>query len=197
MATAPASLDETRQRAREVGGDLRERLVEGLEPVVRERWEELEPLLRERWDELEPVVRERWDELEPVVRQRLEELEPAARQAQIGLWRALKVLFTALAALPTALIKLLKLLAGTADEVAERGQHAGEEALKRRRRGRGITLRRRTLVAYVAGGVGVGFVIGWLLGRQGTRDEWELVEETPFDTGTQPGGSPRETPLVE
>jgi hypothetical protein len=197
VATAPASLDETRQRAREVGGDLRERL-EGLEPVVRERWEELEPLLRERWDELEPVVRERWDDLEPVVRQRLEELEPAARQAQIGLWRALRVLFTALAALPTALIKLLKLLAGTADEVAERGQQVGEEALKRRRRGRGVTLRRRTLVAYVAGGVGVGFVIGWLLGRQGSReDEWAMVEETPFDTGAHAGGSPRETPLVE
>jgi hypothetical protein len=197
VATAPASLDETRQRAREVGGDLRERLVEGLEPVVRERWEELEPLLRERWDELEPVVRERWDELEPVVRQRLEELEPAARQAQIGLWRALKVLFTALAALPTALLKLLKLLAGTADEAAERGHHVAEEARKRRRRGRGVTLRRRTLVAYVAGGVGVGFVIGWLLGRQGARDEWELVEETPFDTATHAGGSPRETPLAE
>lgn len=187
MATAPARLDETRQRAREVGGDLRERL-EGLEPVVRERWEEIEP-----------VVRERWGELEPVVRERLEDLEPTARRARVGLWRVLKVLFAALAALPTALIKLLRLLAGTADEVAERGQQAGEEALKRRRRRGGVHLRRRTLVAYLAGGVGVGFAIGWVLGRQAASDEWATVDETPFDAGApaSDGGSRRETPLAE
>ena len=179
MATAPANLDQTRRRAREVGGDLRDRL-ESLEPVVRDRWEDLEPALRQRWEDLEPVVRERWDEFEPVLRQRLDDLEPAVRQAQVGLWRALRALFTGLAVLPATLIRVIKVLAGVADEATERGQQAGQEALKRRRRRQGIHLRRRTLVAYVAGGVGVGFVIGWVLGRQRTRDELEL-EDAPFE----------------
>lgn len=223
MATAPGQLDQTRRRAREVREDLRERF-EGLEPVVRERWsdlepvvrerwnelepllrarwEELEPAVRERWSEVEPVVRERWNELEPVVRERLDHLEPAVRQARIGGWRVLRALFGALAVLPTLLIRLLKTLAGAADEAAERGQQVGgqalkrgqevgEEALKRRRRRRGVHLRRRTLVAYVAAAVGVGFAVGWVLGRQ--RPEEDVApEEAPFEaSGPAGNGEPR------
>lgn len=190
----PAQLDETRQRAREVTEDLRERFDE-LEPLVRERWNELEPVLRERWSEFEPVVRERWGDLEPVVRERLEDLEPAARQAQIGLWRALRALFAGLAVLPTVLVRILKAVAGSADEVAERGAKAGEEAMKRRRAGRGVRLRRRTLVAYVAGGVGVGFVVGWILGRRAAEDEASWYDEATMDGG-RPVDGPRPYPDV-
>lgn len=178
----PAQLDETRQRARQVTEDLRERFDE-LEPLVRERWGELEPILRERWNELEPVVRQRWEELEPVVRERLEDLEPAARQAQIGVWRALRALFAGLAVLPSLLVRALKAVAGSADEVAERGAKAGEEAVKRRRAGRRVRLRRRTLVAYVAGGAGVGFAIGWVLGRRAAEDEASWYDEAITDAG--------------
>jgi hypothetical protein len=189
IVAVPAQLDETRQRAREVTEDLRERFDE-LEPLVRERWAELEPVLRERWNEIEPVVRERWDELEPVVRERLEDLQPAARQAQIGLWRALRALFAGLAVLPSILVKVARAVAGSADEVAERGAQVGEEALKRRRAGRGIRMRKRTLVAYVAGGAGVGFVIGWVLGRRAAEEEASWYDEATMD-----GGRPIDTGL--
>lgn len=190
MATAPANLDDTRRRAREATGDLRERL-EGLEPVVRERLESLEPVVRERWSDLEPVVRERWEELEPRVRQRMEELEPATRQAQIGLWRGLRVLFGALAVLPGLLLKGLRLLAGTADEVADRGQQVGQEAMKRRRAAQGIRMRRRTLVAVLAGSVGAGAAAGWWLGRRTAEAEQEALEGTAHRPGvpTEDGAS--------
>lgn len=209
MATAPTQLEQTRRRAREVSGDLRERFEsleplvrerwDELEPVLRERWSELEPVMRERWSELEPVVRERWSELEPVVRERLDDLEPAVRQAQLGMWRALRALFGALAVLPAMLVRALKTIAGVADDAAERGQHLGEEALKRRRRRHGVTLRRRTLVAYLVGGVGVGFVIGWLLGRQRPEDEWLTDDELPFEaSGPAGNGAPQgDASLVE
>ncbi len=203
MATASAQLDATRRRAQEVGGDLRERFEHlepvvrerwgDLEPVLRDRWSEIEPVMRERWSEVEPVVRERWEELEPVVRQRLDELEPVMRQAELGLWRALRALFTGLAVLPATLVRVLKAVAGAADEATERGQQLSEEAMKRRRRRRGVTMRRRTLVAYVAGGVGVGFVIGWALGRQQSGEEPD-PDEVPYEVGGPmvdpvPGGS--------
>lgn len=178
----PAQLDETRQRAREVTEDLRGRFDE-LEPLVRDRWNELEPILRDRWNEIEPIVRDRWEDLEPVVRERLGELEPAARQAQVGLWRALRALFAGLAVLPTVLVRALKFLAGGADEVAERGVAAGEQAMKRRRAGRGVRMRRRTLVVTVAGSAAVGFVVGWVLGRRAAEEEAHWFDEATMDGG--------------
>jgi hypothetical protein len=179
VATAPTQLDDRLNRALEATGELRGRLGD-IEPLVRERWEEVEPLLRERWEEVEPVLRERWGELEPVVRERLSELEPAARQAQIGLWRALRALFTGLAALPMLLIRVLRLLAGTADEVIERGTEMTDQARKGRAVRR-VRMRRRTLVACVGGAVGVGFVGGWILGRRAAESEQRYAEEGAFE----------------
>jgi hypothetical protein len=177
MAALDTVPDQARARAREVR-DPQEAVAALRTRVERVRSQLAEEDLGARAQQATELATERAQELEETVRARLEDLEPAARTAELGLWRALRALFGGLAALPALIFTALRAVAGTLDDVAdrtdleERARRAGR-LLPDRRPPR---VRRRTALLWTAGGVGVGFVGGWLLAR---RRASEVVFEDP------------------
>jgi hypothetical protein len=164
--------------------DLRDRVSGTAQDTVtsmRSRAEQLRTQLSEE------DLAARAHELEDTVRERLEDLEPAARQAQVGLWKALRALFAGLAVLPTVLFKVLRAVAGTLDDVAERtdieerARRAGEMLPYRRR----PKVYRRTALLWTAGGFVAGLLGGWLLSR---RQSIEVVYDEPQPEFVDPLG---------
>jgi uncharacterized membrane protein YccC len=178
-------------------GSVRDRLPGATQETVdtlRTRADQLRSQLAEedlpaRAQQVQELATERARELEGTVRERLEDFEPAARQAQVGLWKALRALFAGLVALPAFLFKVLRWLAGTLDDVAERTDieeraKRATELLPDRRPPR---VRRRTALLWTAGGFGAGLLGGWLLAR---RQTIEVVYDEPQPEIVDPVGGP-------
>jgi hypothetical protein len=185
-----AALDSVAQQ-----GPVRDRLPGTTQETVsalRTRADQLRSQLAEehlpaRAQQVQDLAAERAQELEETVRERLEDLEPAARQAQVGVWKALRALFAGLVALPAFLFKMLRWLAGTLDDVAERTDleeraKRAAELLPDRRVPRA---RRRTALLWTAGGFGAGLLGGWLLAR---RQSVEVIYDEPHPEVVDPIG---------
>lgn len=130
------------------------------------------------------------------------DLDPAVVRAQAGLWSTVKVLGSALAALPVFLARVVRAVSAAADVLADRGHELTE-------RGREVAasvppsrrmVRRTRLRSFglVAAGLAAGMAIGFVLGRRGERARADdLAAHLEFDPVPAPLSGPDPQPEAE